>query len=276
MSASLLASTMGTIGLPSVAVMVLVGAACGAVGVWVLHFGQTILAESFSHALLPGVVAASLLGAGLMLGALVGVLAAYGLILLASNTPRTSSPTAISAAVSALVAGGALLATSGEGHEHFEELLFGDPVDAGGGEVLLALLLALGIALALWVFRERFSALAFDRPAAASLGVNVAWVSAAALGLLALSVAVAANVAGTLLALSFVTGPALGASMLTERLGAALWISAAAGGACAAFGSLLAELTDWPLSASVALTICLWVLLAPAANSLGGRRARLG
>ena len=80
-TASILAPVSGDFGLLSTLELVIVGGACGAVGVWVLHFGRAILAESFTHALLPGLVLAAIVGAGLLLGAVVGVIAAYGLLL---------------------------------------------------------------------------------------------------------------------------------------------------------------------------------------------------
>ena len=50
--------------------------ACGPLGVWILLYRQSYAAESISHAMLPGLVIASLAGAPLLLGAAGGVLVA--------------------------------------------------------------------------------------------------------------------------------------------------------------------------------------------------------
>lgn len=260
--------------------LVLVGAACGAVGVWVLNFAQAILAESFTHALLPGLVLATLLGGGLLAGALLGVVAAYLAILGAVRTPRTSFQTGVSVAVSTLLAGGALLASVGRGLggsggggsggggsgeiEHLDELLFGDPLAASGRELLLAIFFAAVVAIALFLFARRFAVLAFDPGAASALGVDVARVSAVALALLAVSVTVAANVAGNLLALALVTGPAYGAAALGRRLGVVTGMAAGAGAVGALAGVLISRWADWPAAASIALVLCLWALIAGA------------
>lgn len=275
-TASVLAPVSGDFGFLSALELVIVGGACGAVGVWVLHFGRAILAESFTHALLPGLVLAAMVGAGLLLGAVVGVIAAYGLLLLAARAPKTSSATATSVSVTLLVALGALLASSGNGIASFESLLFGNPLAASTGDVLIAAALALGIAVALTALGGQFAALAFDARSAPTLGVNAGQVSAAALALLAISVAVAANVAGSLLALALVTGPAFGASAVTHRLRASLVLATAAGSLSGVAGLYLSYYADWPASASIALVICAWAAAAASYAGLQARTPRLG
>lgn len=243
-------------------VLSLLGGTCGAVGVWVLQFGQTILAESFAHALLAGLVLATLIGLGLFAGAIVGVLLAYALILFALRTPRVSSPTAVSAAVTTLMALAALLATKPDAAESLEALLFGEAVDAGAGDLAFAVIVALAIGGALLLLSRRFAALAFDPAAAATLGVNPAVISALAVALLAVTVSAAANLAGSLLALALVTGPAIGASALARRLESLLMLATASGALGAAIGLLLAELIDWPAASCVALVLCGWALCA--------------
>ncbi len=272
MIASLIAPLSGDFGLASAAELLLIGGACGAVGVWVLYFGRAILAESFSHALLPGLVLAAMAGAGLFFGALAGVVIAYLLLLAAARAPRTNLPTANSVTVTTLVAAGALLASSGTGVAQFESLLFGDPLAASWSDVSTAAVFAVLILASLSLLGSRFSALAFDPGAAPALGVNPALVSAAALALLAVSVSVAANVSGALLALALVTGPALGATAISDRLRLALMISALVGALSGVAGLYLSYYADWPASASIALMICLWAVLATALARIAPRR----
>lgn len=275
-AASVLAPLGGDFGFLSALELVIVGGACGAVGVWVLHFGRAILAESFTHALLPGLVLAAIVGAGLLLGAVVGVVAAYGLLLLAARAPKTSSATATSVSVTLLVAVGALLASGGHGIANFESLLFGNPLAASTGDVLVAAALALGIAITLTALGGQFAALAFDARSAPTLGINVSRVSAAALALLAISVSVAANVAGSLLALALVTGPAFGASTVTHRLRSSLALATVAGSLSGIAGLYLSYYADWPASASIALVICLWAAGAASFAGLQAHTPRLG
>src|SRR3954465_3687497 len=62
--------------------VIVLGAACGPLGVWILLLRRAYAAESMSHAMLPGLVIAALVGAPLVLGAAAGVLvAAVGIAL---------------------------------------------------------------------------------------------------------------------------------------------------------------------------------------------------
>jgi ABC-type Mn2+/Zn2+ transport system permease subunit len=274
--ASLFAPISGDFGAMSALELMLVGGACGAVGVWVLHFGRAILAESFTHALLPGLVLAAMVGAGLLLGAVIGVIAAYALLLLAARAPKTTNASSTSVSVTLLVALGALLAGSGNGIASFESLLFGDPLASSGTDVALAAALAAGIGLSLLILNNQFAALAFDARSAPTLGLNAGLISAAALALLAVSVSVAANVAGSLLALALVTGPAIGASAVTHRLRSSLLVATLAGAFSGVAGLYLSYYADWPASASIALVLCAWAGLAGIAGGLPARAPRLG
>ncbi|MBA2630076.1 MAG: metal ABC transporter permease, partial [Thermoleophilaceae bacterium] len=65
--------------------LLLLAAVCGPLGVWVMLFGQSYAAESLAHAMLPGLVLASLAGAPLVLGAAAGGAAAAGAVAMAGR-----------------------------------------------------------------------------------------------------------------------------------------------------------------------------------------------
>ncbi len=114
------------IGRRALAEVLLLGLACGPLGVWVLLYRQAYAAESISHGMLPGLVLAALAGAPLLLGAAGGVLVAAGLVALAQRDPRISPDTAVALGVTTLFGLGAVLALSPESPPRLEELLFGD------------------------------------------------------------------------------------------------------------------------------------------------------
>ncbi|HEV7918807.1 MAG TPA: metal ABC transporter permease [Solirubrobacterales bacterium] len=257
LATSLLEPLRGDFGLPTAIELMLVGASCGGIGVWVVQFSRAFLAESFTHALLPGLVIATIAGTSLVLGALIGIALAYVATLAVERTPRMSPSSGTSVVVTGLVAAGALLATVGDAPVRLEPLLFGDPLATSDSDLALALGLAAALAAALFVMHNAFTACAFDRGAASGLGIRTAATNAVLVLLVVLAVAVAANVAGSLLALALVTGPALGALQIGRRIGPAIALSAAFGGACGVIGMYVSYFADWPLAASVALSAAL-------------------
>ncbi len=271
--ASLLAPLGGDFGSTSASELALVGAACGAVGVWVVYFGRAFLAESFGHALLPGLVVAAALGSSLVVGAIVGVIVAYGVLLLAQRAPRTSDSSATAVGVTLLVAIGALIASQGTGSARFESLLFGDPLAATWRDVAVAGAFALIVGLFLSGFHDRFAALAFDPQSARTIGVNVGLTGALLIGVLAVAIATAATVAGSRLALALLTGPALGVIPLRMRLGATLLAASVVGALTGVVGIYISYYANWPASASVALAACAFAASGAAGGAwLAGRR----
>ena len=85
---------------------IVLGLACGPLGVWILLLRRSYAAESLSHAMLPGLVLAALIGAPLVLGAAGGVLfAAAGIALVGGEI-------GVAVVVSALFGLGGILALS--------------------------------------------------------------------------------------------------------------------------------------------------------------------
>ena len=112
--------------------MLLLGLACGPLGVWVLLYRQSYAAESISHGMLPGLVAAALLGLPLLLGAAAGVAVAAGGIALAARDERLGAEVGVAVTVSALFGLGSLLALAPEVPPRLLELLFGDLLGVTG------------------------------------------------------------------------------------------------------------------------------------------------
>ena len=253
----------GEFGAAGAAELVLVGAACGAVGVWLLWFGRAFLAESLTHALLPALVVAATLGGGPVLGAVAGVLAAWALIGGLELAPKVSRSSANAGGVTALLGVGAILASGNDAVTGFEAILFGEPLGATTSDALLALAFAVLVGAALWLLHDRLKALVFDRDAAPGATPIVF----AAFGLLVLSIAVSANLAGNLLAFALLVAPAAAAMSLARGVATALLLAAAIGALSGLLGILLSYHADLPASACIALVATAAVAAAQAVRS---------
>lgn len=246
--------------------LIVLGLACGMVGSWVVLLGRAMLAESLTHALLPGLVLGAATGVGLVAGAALGTVAAFTSTAVASRAPRTSNATGTAVAVSTLVAIGALLSTEIGGAGLLEDLVFGDPLGIATRDIAIAIALALLVAGSLWALRRPLAALAFDRESLASLGLSSFAVEWAFLGLLSLTAAVSAFVAGSLLAPALMTGPALGVIAAGARAGRMPLYAGLVGAFSGGAGVYLSYLLDLPVSACVALCCALSALLPACAR----------
>src|SRR3954470_9331909 len=77
----------------------LLGVVGGALGCWVVFSGLSYSAESLAHALLPGLVAAALLGIPLLVGGAAGILVAAVAVALARRAPVVGADTGVSVVV---------------------------------------------------------------------------------------------------------------------------------------------------------------------------------
>jgi ABC-type Mn2+/Zn2+ transport system permease subunit len=243
--------------------IVVLGAACGALGVWLLHLRHAYAAESLAHAMLPGLVLASLAGAPLLLGAGGGVLVTAALIALATRDTRVGSEIAVGVVVTTAFGLGAVLALSPDVPVGLDKLLFGDLLGAGTADLAAAGALATVIGLALLAGHRRLALAIFDPVAAPSLGVRPARVELALLALLAVAVVAAVLSLGNLLVFALLVAPAAAAMRLGRSVRAQLLIAAALGSAAGLLGLVASAELDVAAGGSVALAaVALYVLAA--------------
>ena len=233
--------------------VLILAAACGPLGVWVLLHRQSYAAESLAHGMLPGLVLAALAGAPLVLGGAGGVLVAAGAIALAGRDERLGGDAGVAVAVTGLVGAGALLALSPEVPARLGELLFGDLLGVTGGDVIEAAILAVAVVAALAVAHRRLALSVFDATAAPSLGTRPARWEAWLLVVLAVATVAGARGLGSLLVVALILAPGAAALNLAERMPAALALAAAFAAIAGVLGLLASYHWEVAAGASVAL-----------------------
>jgi ABC-type Mn2+/Zn2+ transport system permease subunit len=255
--------------------VVLLGLTGGALGCWIIFYNLSYAAESLAHALLPGLVAAALLGFPLILGGAAGLAVAALAIAAAARTPAIGRDTAIAVVVTALLGLGALLALSPATPAGLGELLFGDVLGVSDTDLLLAGGLAVAVLAALTVLHGRLLLVGFDRLTAAALGVRPGPVDAALLLLVAGALLVAVQGLGNLLVIAVLVGPAASARAVTHRMAPMMAVAAAVAVLAGIAGIYLSYYARTAAGASIAAVI-VGVYLVAVALSPSSRRTRRG
>ena len=253
MADALLDPFRGGIGLRALLEVLVIAMACGPLGVWVLLFRQSYAAESISHAMLPGLVVVTLLGAPLLLGAAAGVLVAAAAIGLASRNERVGPDVAVAVVITALFGLGAALALSPAVPPRIGELLFGDLLGVGTRDLLMTGALAAGVAGGLVARHRSLTLAAFDPAGAPALGVRPGRVAVGLLAGLGVTTVAAVGALGNLLVVALVLAPAAAALNLAPRLGVALPLAAVLTAAAGVAGLYVSYHLDLAAGASVAL-----------------------
>jgi ABC-type Mn2+/Zn2+ transport system permease subunit len=256
--------------------VVILGATCGALGVWLLHVRSAYAAESLAHAMLPGLVVAALAGVPLLLGAAGGVMVAAALIALAARDTRVGAEVAVGVTVTTAFGLGAVLALAPDVPARLGELLFGDLLGTTTSDLVAAAGLGGLVASALAAGHRSLAAAVFDPVAAPSLGVRPARARLALLVLLAVAVVAAVQGLGNLLVLALIVAPAAAGIRLGTSLRAQIALAAVTGALAGLLGLVASAELDVAAGAAVALAaVALYVvaaLLAPAPPATAGAR----
>lgn len=248
--------------------LLVLGAVCGPLGVWVVLYRQSFAAESLAHSMLPGLVAAALIGAPLGLGAAAGIAVGAALIALASRQTAIGPDVAVAVTVTALFGLGTLLALSPDVPLRISEILFGDPLSISDGDLLASAALAALALAALAAGGRSLTVAGFDPPAAPSLGVRPGRAGALLLALLALTTLIAVQALGNLLVVAIVVAPAAAALRLQRRLVPAIATAAALAMLAGLAGLYVSYYAEVATGAAVALcAVATWALAAMATGA---------
>jgi len=233
--------------------VLVLGAACGPLGVWLVLYRQAYAAESIAHGALPMVVLAALAGVPLVLGAAAGALVAVTAVSIAGRVRGVGRDAAVAVTVTMLFGAGALLALAPAAPPRLEELLFGDPLGVSTAEVAVSAAIATAVLVGLARNHRRLAVAAFDPLSARSLGVDPRSVEPLLLALLALTVLVALQALGNLLVVALLIAPGAAALRVTARLEPALGLAAAIGVSSGVGGLYLSHYLELAAGAAIAL-----------------------
>ena len=248
---------------------------CGVLSCWLVLIGWSLMGDAVSHAVLPGVVLAYLLGTPFAVGALVFGVAAVALIGLVRSTSRVKEDAAIGVVFTTLFALGIVLISVVPSQTDLGHILFGNLLGVSVAD--LAQVLGLGVVtLAILVLKRRDLTLyAFDPTHANAIGLNPKALGALLLGLLALTVVVALQAVGVVLVVAMLIIPGATAYLLTDRFARMLVISPIIAAACSILGIYLSYYLDAASGGMVVLTMgavfTLVYLFAPQHGVIGRR-----
>lgn len=225
---------------------------CALLSCWLVLVGWSLMGDAVSHAVLPGVVLAYVLGAPFTLGALVFGLLAVALIGAIRGTSRVKEDAAIGIVFTTLFALGLVLISVTPSQTDLNHIIFGNILGVSTADLVQISILA-AVAFAVLVLKRRDLTLyAFDPLHAHAIGLSPRRLGALLLGLLALTSVVALQVVGVILVVAMLIIPGATAYLLTDRFGRMLVIAPVLSAVCSVTGIYLSY---WLDAASGALVV---------------------
>lgn len=180
--------------------------------------GWSLMGDAVSHAILPGVVIAYMVGAPLLLGAFVaGLICSLATGFIQTNS-RVKQDTVLGVVMSGMFAVGLVLYVSIRSSLHLDHILFGNMLGVGPEELRLSGLIALGVTVVLVMKWRDLALISFDPVQAKVSGVPVKVLNYGLLIILSLTVVSMLSAVGIILCVSLLIAPGAIAFLVTRQL----------------------------------------------------------
>ena len=217
---------------------------CALLSCWLVLIGWSLMGDAVSHAVLPGVVLAYLVGAPFTIGALLFAGIAVALIGLVRGTTRVKEDAAIGVVFTTLFALGVVLISKNPSQVDLHHVLFGNLLGLADTDVWQVSLLAAIVFAVLVVKRRDLTLFAFDRVQAHTLGISPARLSALLLALLAVTIVAALQAVWVILVVAVLIIPGATAYLLTDRISRMLVLAPTLAAASSIVGVYTSYYTD--------------------------------
>ena len=241
----------------------LVGVLCAVIGCYVVLRSMAFLGDALAHAILPGVAVAYLMGADLMIGALIAaVFVALGVGFI-TRSGVVKEDTAIGILFTAALSLGVVLISSiRTSAADLSHILFGNVLGVSPQNLWITAGITVGVLAVLVVLYRPFLVISFDPVLAATLRFPREVLRNLLLVLLSLTVVVSMQTVGIGLVAAMLVTPGATAYLLARRLPRMMLTAAGLGALSSVIGLYLSYYANVASGAAVVLVATAFFLLA--------------
>ncbi|HRH95453.1 MAG TPA: metal ABC transporter permease [Prosthecobacter sp.] len=239
----------------------LVGAVCAVLSCYLVLKGWSLMGDAISHAVLPGVVAAYMLGLPLAVGAFAsGLLCATATGWIKSNT-RIKEDTVMGIVFTGLFALGLVMFTKVETDAHLNHILFGNILGIERDDMIQTITASLLTLTVILFMRKDLLLFCFDAAHARAIGLNTNLLYYVLLGLLAATIVASLQAVGIILVVAMLITPGCTARLLTDRFDHMLMIAASSSVLASCLGVYVSFFINGATGACIVLAqACLFAL----------------
>ena len=255
---------------------VLIGAVCSVLSCYLVLRGWSLMGDAISHAVLPGIVLAYVIGLPLAVGAFAAGLSCAVLTGYLKTNSRVKEDTVMGIVFSGMFGLGLVLMTKVETDQHLIHILFGNMLGVTWRDVAEIALISGSVLLIVLAKRRDLVLYCFDPQHARAIGLPVGLMHYGLLALLSLTIVASIKAVGVILVVAMLVTPGATAFLLTRRFERMLAVSAAVSIGSSVLGTLVSFHIDGATGPCIVLiqstAFVLAFLFAPEAGVLRGRR----
>jgi ABC-type Mn2+/Zn2+ transport system permease subunit len=231
----------------------LIGAVCAVLSCYLVLKGWSLMGDAVSHAVLPGIVVAYVIGLPLALGAFVAGLVCAGGTGWIKNHSRIKEDTVMGVVFTGLFALGLVMFTKVQTDLHLNHILFGSLLGIERDDMIQAAVSA-GLTLAVVLVRRKDLLLyLFDINHARAVGLNTTVLHYLLLALLSATIVAALQAVGIILTVAMLITPGCIAYLLSDRFDRMLLIAVIAATASAVIGTYVSYFLNGATGACIVL-----------------------
>lgn len=233
--------------------------------------GWALMGDAVSHAVLPGIVLAHLIGLPLVIGAFVaGMVCALATGYLEQNS-RIKSDTIMGVVFSGMFGAGLVLFVAIDTGAHLDHILFGNILGLTSQDLWLSGLVSLLVSTAILLFRKDLVLHSFDPAQARASGLAVNVLHYGLLAALSLTIVATLSAVGIILAIGLLIAPGAIAFLLTRQFAPMMVAAVTINLVASIAGIYLSFFLDSAPAPTIILVLTFLFLLAFAHRSLKNR-----
>ena len=234
--------------------------------------GWSLMGDAVSHAVLPGVVIAYIIGIPLAIGAFVAGLACALMTGFIKENSRIKEDTVLGIVFSGMFGLGLVLYVQVEAAVHLDHILFGDMLGILTSDLVETGIIALFATGFLVLLRKDLLAHAFDPQHAQAIGLPVRLLHYGQLAVLSLVVVGALKAVGIILSVAMLVAPGAIAFLITRRFQSMMLVSVAVAVLSSMTGIYLSFYIDSAPAPTIVLVMTAVFIMVFLRNSLVSRR----
>ena len=224
--------------------------------------GASFIGDALSHAVLPGVVLAIILGVNVLIGALAAALVSVLGIGTLTRHRSLKEDTAIGVIFSGAFALGILLLRFAGSYSDLTHILFGNILGVSMADVLLIAGIGVVVVLAIFFFYKELLVTSFDPTHATAIGLSPDQIQYGLLVVIAATTVISVQTVGVVLVLALLVTPAAIASLLAKQLSRIIALSVLFSLLSILIGSFVSYHTDLSPGAIIVLVLTSFFMVA--------------
>ncbi|BBK41020.1 membrane protein [Allostella vacuolata] len=257
-------------------VSALVGGVCAFLSAYLMLKGWSLVGDALSHAIVPGVAGAWMLGLPFSLGAFFAGGLAAGAMLFLNRRTRLKEDAIIGLIFSSFFGIGLLMASLRPAAVDIQTIVLGNILAITPGDTLQLAIIGL-VSLAVLLFKWKdLMVVFFDEGHARSIGIDAGVLKLVFFTLLAASTVAAMQTVGAFLVIALVVTPGATAYLLTDRFPRLIAVSVAIGALTSLVGAYLSYFLDGATGGVIVVLQTLVFLAAFWLAPIHGLRAARG